>query len=124
MNFRTILSAESAFNGDDVDLSNPFESGPFCGFLCFLWLENKSDAIVILLATKNTKRHEKIAARLSQVRTLAIQAEPILQQTAMDQNKTHARIVWPFCYLSHSPGCAQRTRRGRVKKMCYRKIVF
>jgi hypothetical protein len=30
--------------------------------LCFLWLENKSDAIVVLPATKNTKRHKKIAA--------------------------------------------------------------
>ncbi len=25
----------------------------------------------------------------------------------MDQNKTRASIVWPFCYLSHSPGTGQ-----------------
>ena len=59
MNSRTILSAEPAFNGDDVDLSNP------CGVRTVLWLfvlfvarkqvvRNRD-----LLATKNTKRHEK-----------------------------------------------------------------
>ena len=77
---------------------------------------------------KHEETRKRIAAPLSQMPTLAIQAEPMTPTNGQGSERNSRKYIWPLCYLSHSPGSPYRamimTRDLWAKKCWGKKMVF